>query len=177
MSITLNLISFSFICDWITPSSSCNEGLDFLFWYSGCCLFICGSNSVLLITKSFNLLANSERFSWCVSFSSYLWNWRFSFSHCQIHELKELSLALEFESSFLEFMHSSKQLLHVSMLNISLLSILDQTLCFHFQLIFSFCHKKLQFPLVFHLVYPSSIRFLCGFPVQRSKYWFGLSFL
>ena len=106
-----------FICNWLILYSSFEEGVIFSFWCSGSRLSLCDYNSVLLIVKSFNLLAMSERFLCCVSFSSCLWNWIYYFSHCRIVVPIELPLTLEFESYFLKFIYSSAELLHVSILN------------------------------------------------------------
>ena len=169
---------FFLICNWLILSSSFDEGLGFLFWCSGSRLSLCDSNSVLLIVKSFNLLAMSERFSCCVSFSSCLWNWIYYFSHCRIVVPIELPLTLEFESYFFSyFIYSSTELLHVSILN-NISSIHPRS---NSMFSFSANYFILFIELKFFFSVSSSLHFsigsLCGFLVPRSNYLFDLSFL
>ena len=101
----------------------------------------------------------------------------FSFSYRRIRVLMEFPL----EYNLIHLFWSADIIPYNCFMNqyctLHLLSILDQTLYFRFLLIISFHYKRLQFLSVFNLVYLSSIGFLCGFPLQRSNYWFYLSFL
>ena len=175
----LNFLSVSFICDWLIPSSSLNVESGFLCWCSESRLFF----FYLILVLHFYLSNNltywlSLKGSHVVShFPLVSGNEDFSFSYRRIRVLMEFPL----EYNLIHLFWSADIIPYNCFMNqyctLHLLSILDQTLYFRFLLIISFHYKRLQFLSVFNLVYLSSIGFLCGFPLQRSNYWFDLSFL